>query len=418
MASRILMPKLSDTMQEGVIVKWLKKEGDRVEPGDVLAEVETDKANMELELFEEGVIRKLFGAEGQGIPIGGTVGILADDEDEDISAMIAEAGASGGKKAGNGGAAPRAPAQAPAGAEPVGSESPVLPATPRTDGRLRASPVARKLAEGRGLDLRTIRGTGPGGRIIKRDVEAHREAAPAPGASPAPGLPAVLGPEVVEVPPTTMRSIIAKRMVESKFSAPHFYVTMDVGMERAIALREELKALEVKVSYNDIVLKAVAYALTKVPAMNANYDGTRLLRFRDAHVGFAVAWDGNLITPVVRQANLKSLGQIAAETRELITRAKAKKLKPDEYTGGTFTVSNLGMFGVSDFTAIINRPEVGIMAVGGIRAEPVVRGGQVVPGHRMKVTVSTDHRGADGADAAQLLVEFQRVLENPSLLLV
>lgn len=413
MATQIFMPKLSDTMQEGIILKWLKKEGDEVESGDVLAEVETDKANMELEVFESGVIRKLFGAEGDGVPVGDLIGILADDAEEDISDLMPGAGG------GSAEAKPEPssePSEAPAPAA-AAKDSPAPEATASSEaGRIKASPVARKVAEDKGIDLATLKGSGPGGRIIKRDVEGAT-VSKAPASRP-PVLPAADGPEVTEVPMTNMRQIIARRMQESKFQAPHFYVSMDIDMGKAVALRQELKALDVKFSFNDLVLKAVGNALAKVPNMNANFDGQKLLRFRDAHVGFAVAFEGGLITPVVRNANRKTLGAIAQETKDLIERAKVKKLKPDEYTGGTFTVSNLGMFGVEDFTAIINQPEVGILAVGGIRDEPVVVDGAVVPGKRMKVTVSTDHRAADGADAAQFLVEVKKILENPSLLLV
>lgn len=419
MASQITMPKLSDTMKEGLLIKWLKKEGDPVGPGDVLAEVETDKATMELEVFEEGVIRKLFGKEGEGIPVGAVVGILAESADEDISDLMPSAtpAPSPAPAAEPTPAAESAPETVSA---PAPAPSPAPTATPAPGGRLLVSPVARRIADEKGLDLTRIQGSGPSGRIIKRDVVDAQPGAPvpAPRTASAPALPEVEGPEVTEIPLTNMRKIIGRRLAESKFSAPHFYVSMDVDMKRAMAMREELKALGVKVSYNDLLLKAVAHGLTKVPALNANFDGERLLQFRDVHLGFAVAFEGGLITPVIRHANRKSVGQIAAEGRKLIARAKEKKLAPEEYTGGTFTVSNLGMYGVSEFTAIINIPEVAILAVGGIRSEPVVEDGAVVPGHRMKLTVSVDHRAADGADGATFLGEVRKVLENPSLLAV
>ncbi len=428
MASQITMPKLSDTMEVGVILKWLKKEGDRVEPGDVLAEVETDKANMELEVFESGVIRKLFGDEGEGVPIGAVVGILAKDENEDIEALMPSSGGAAAKPAETSASEDKASeSPEPDSEEKSAEKAPESPA-PQTapkdsggaseGGRVKASPVARKLAESKGIDLSTVQGSGPGGRIIKRDVVDLE--APSKGASASAGTPlfGTEGPETTTVALTSMRKIIGRRLAESKFSAPHFYVSMDIDMGKAVALRSELKELDAKFSFNDLVLKATANALVKVPAMNANFDGETITQFKDAHVGFAVAFEGGLITPVVRHANLKSLGQIALETKELISRAKVKKLKPEEYSGGTFTLSNLGMFGVSDFTAIINSPEVGIMAVGGIRNEPVVIDNAVVPGKRMKLTVSTDHRAADGADVAQLLVEIKKILENPSLLLI
>lgn len=423
MASQIKMPKLSDTMEEGVIAKWLKKEGDRVESGDVLAEVETDKATMELELFEGGVIRKIFGAEGDGIPIGGVVAILADDESEDISSLMpAEGGAPEAAPA----AAPEAPTPAPAPApaaatpaEPAAAPA-AAPAPVRTSsGRIKASPVARKLAEAKGYDLADIPGSGPGGRIVKRDVESFQGApAGASGAVTAASLPAREGPETEVVKLTNMRKIIGARLAESKFTAPHFYVSMDVDMKAAIAVRQELKAHDVKFSFNDLVLKAVANALVKVPNMNATFHGDSITKYHVAHVAFAVAADGVLMTPVVRNADRKTLGQVAAETRDLIDRARNRKLAQEEYTGGTFTISNLGMYGVSEFTGILNAPAVGLLAVGGIRDEPVVEDGQVVPGKRMKITVSTDHRAADGADAATLLGEIKKILETPSLLLV
>ena len=426
MASQIKMPKLSDTMEEGVIAKWLKKEGDRVESGDVLAEVETDKATMELELFEGGVIRKIFGAEGDGIPIGGVVAILADDVDEDISDLVASASApaptptSGGEEAAPEAEAPKEPAPSPAAAPSPAPTPAPAPEAPRTSsGRIKASPVARKLAEAKGYDLASIPGTGPGGRIIKRDVEGFTGAAGGPAGAPAASaMPARTGPETEVVKLTNMRKIIGARLAESKFTAPHFYVSMDVDMKAAIALRTELKSHDVKFSFNDLVLKAVANALVKVPNMNATFHGDSITKYHVAHVSFAVAADGVLMTPVVRDADRKSLGQIAAETRDLIDRARNRKLSQEEYTGGTFTISNLGMFGVSEFTGIINAPAVGLLAVGGIRDEAVVEDGQVVPGKRMKITVSTDHRAADGADAATLLGEIKKILETPSLLLV
>lgn len=410
MATKITMPKLSDTMEKGVILKWLKKEGDRVAPGEMLAEVETDKANMELELFEGGVIRKLLASEGSGVPVGATLAILGSSPDEDITSLLAEVGGKAGKAAPGPSAPGPAPAATAAPAAPAPEAAPP-PAVGPGSQRILSSPVARRLAEERGIPLASVKGTGPGGRVVKRDVlAAEPVAAAAPVAGPLQGA----APQ--QIPLGSMRQIIARRMVESKFQAPHFYVTMDIDMGPVVRFREALKAAGLAVSMNDVVLKAVAGALVQVPEMNGTFSGGTITRHGDAHVGFAVAFEGGLLTPVVRYANRKSLGTIAAETADLIARAKKKKLKPEEYTGGTFTVSNMGMYGIEEFTAIINTPEIGILAVGGIRDEPVVENGAVVPGKRMKVTVSTDHRAADGADASRFLVELRKTLQTPALL--
>ncbi len=428
MASKITMPKLSDTMEKGVILRWLKKEGDRVSPGEMLAEVETDKANMELELFEGGVVRKLLAAEGTGVPIGAAIAILGSSPDEDVSALLAEVGGGkAGKPApGKGAAGPGDPSPPPAaaGAGTAGASTATPGPGAQGSARILSSPVARRLAEERGIPLGSLKGTGPGGRVVKRDVLA---AAPVVEAGPATAVPEAAASRIPSsssfeaapprrIPLGSMRQIIARRMVESKFQAPHFYVTMDVDMAPVVRFRESLKAAGLAVSLNDIVLKAVAGALVQVPEMNGTFSGDTITRHGDAHVGFAVAFEGGLLTPVIRFANRKSLGAIAAETADLIARAKKKKLKPEEYTGGTFTVSNMGMYGIEEFTAIINTPEIAILAVGGMRDEPVVEGGAIVPGKRMKVTVSTDHRAADGADASRFLVEFRKTLQTPALL--
>ena len=419
MITKVVLAKLSPTMEEGTIVKWSKQEGDAIKVGDVLAEIETDKANMEMEALGSGVLRKVLVPAGGKAPVGALIGVIADPA-EDIAPMLAEAAAAATA------AAPAAPAPvaplAPAPAAPVAvaapSPPPVVTAGPApAGGRVKASPLARAIAAQRNVPLASVAGTGPGGRIVKRDVEGYLAAAPAAAARPAAPVPSVA--PGTAIPLTSMRRTIAKRLAESMYTAPHFYVTVEIDMDAAVSLREQLlRAEDVKVSYNDLVLKACAKALTRFPTVNASWTGEAIQTHAEVHLGVAVSLAEGLITPVVRNADRKHVVEISREVKELAGRAREKKLKPEEFMGSTFTISNLGMFDVTEFTAIINPPESCILAVGAVRKVPVVKDDQVAVGHRMKVTLSSDHRVVDGALAAQFLAEVRRLLENPAGLLL
>jgi pyruvate dehydrogenase E2 component (dihydrolipoamide acetyltransferase) len=463
MITKVVLAKLSPTMEEGTIVKWNKNEGDAVKVGDVLAEIETDKANMEMEALGDGVLRKILVPAGGKAPVGALIGVIAS-ADEDISAMLREApgDASTPSTAQPASATPTQPttqAQAdvpatgappPAAAAPPQSPAPqptpppgpapappsgeaaAAPAQPaaREGGRVKSSPLARAMAAQRNVPLASVPGSGPGGRIVKRDIEgylasppsARAAAGPAEARPATPRRPAIPVPSVepgTAIPLTSMRRTIAKRLVESKFSAPHFYVSVEIDMDAAVALREEMqRAEDVKVSYNDLVVKACAKALTRFPVVNATWTGEAIQTHAEVHVGIAVSLPEGLITPVVRDADRKSLVAISQEIKDLAARAREKKLKPDEFAGSTFTVSNLGMFDVTEFTAIINPPESAILAVGAVRKVPVVVEDELTIGHRMKVTLSCDHRVVDGALGAQFLAEVRRLLENPISLFV
>jgi pyruvate dehydrogenase E2 component (dihydrolipoamide acetyltransferase) len=444
MITKVVLAKLSPTMEEGTIVKWSKREGDPIKVGDVLAEIETDKANMEMEALGAGVLRKVLVPAGGKAPIGALIGVIADPGD-DIEPLLATAAVPApAAPAPPVESAPPASAPAPVESAPAVAESapepapaPVSPLPPSVAvpaGRIKASPLARAIAERENIPLDSIAGTGPGGRILRRDVEAvvgpgavvaasaarHPQAfvpPPAAAAAPAPAPVATLAGQSIAL--SGMRKTIARRLAESKFQAPHFYVSMEIDMERAVALREELLAVEgVKVSFNDLVLRACAKALVKFPMVNAAWGGDKIVTSATVDLGVAVAIPDGLITPVVRGADRKSVVEISREVKDLAARAKEKKLKPEEYSGAGFTVSNLGMFDVSEFTAIINPPGSAILAVGAVRKVPVVKDDAVVPGQRMKVTMSSDHRVIDGALAAQFLQEVRRLLEHPLALLV
>ncbi len=428
MITKVVLAKLSPTMEEGTVVKWTKQEGDAVKVGDVLAEIETDKANMEMEALGVGVLRKVLVPAGGKAPVGALIGVIAEPG-EDIAPLLAEAASAAATAP-----APPAPAAVPAPAPAVaGSPVPVTPppvappaAVPAPGGRVKASPLARAIAAQRSVPLTSVAGTGPGGRIVKRDVEGYLASPPpavAPAARPAaPPRAAIPVPSVAPgtaIPLSSMRRTIAKRLAESMYTAPHFYVTVEIDMDAAVSLREQLLAAEdVKVSYNDLVLKACARALTRFPTVNASWTGEAIQTHADVHLGVAVSLAEGLITPVVRNADRKHLVEISREVKELAARARDRKLKPEEYTGSTFTVSNLGMFDVTEFTAIINPPESCILAVGAVRKVPVVKGDSLAVGHRMNVTLSSDHRAVDGALAAQFLAEVRRLLENPVGLLL
>lgn len=421
MAEIVRMPKLSDTMTEGVVASWLKNVGDAVESGEILAEIETDKATMEFESFFDGVLLHIGVEQGQTAPVDSLLCILGE-EGEDVSALIAGgASAPAAAPAPAAEAAPAASAPAPVAA-PVPAPAPVaVPAAapvavaapapvPTTNGRLKASPLAKKLAADRGLSLATIPGSGEGGRIVKRDVEHF-----VPASAPVPAMSAPAGVEsFTEVPVSQMRKTIARRLAESKFTAPHFYLTISIDMGAAMTARKAINAAgDVKVSFNDMVVKATALALKKHPAVNSSWLDDRI-RYNDhVHIGVAVAVEDGLLVPVVRHADTKSLSTIGGEVREFAGKARDKKLQPSDWEGNTFTISNLGMFGIEEFTAIINPPDACILAVGGIQEQPVVKNGAVVPGHVMKVTLSCDHRVVDGATGAAFLNDFKAFLEEP-----
>jgi pyruvate dehydrogenase E2 component (dihydrolipoamide acetyltransferase) len=440
--TRVVMPKLSEAMETGKVIKWIKKEGDRVNGGDILAEIETDKADVEMEAFGAGVLRKILVQEGDRAPVGDLIAVIAEPS-EDISALIgggaaAPAPAAAPAMAARPAAVPSQPpsedraearraappgeARAPRALEPVAtaapSGGPSAPPATRPSGRVKASPLARKIAAQSGVDLHLVRGSGPGGRIVRKDVEAAATtpavaAAPARAAAPA-------GVEFEDLPLSQMRAIIAKRMPLSKAPVPHFYVSSEVAMDRAWDLREELNGLDgqPKVSLNDFVVRASALALLAHPGVNASFQGDTIRVFHRAHIGIAVALDEGLITPVLRDCHAKSLAQIAVESRDLAERARARKLRTQEMSGATFSISNLGMYDVTEFSAIINPPEGAILAVGTVRRVPVVEPGGLGVGRRMMLTLSCDHRVMDGAMGARFLQDVRRLLEEPLRLLV
>ncbi len=459
MITKVLMPKLSEAMETGKVIKWVKKEGDAVKGGDIIAEIETDKANVEIEAFGSGVLRKIIVGEGGQVPVGQLIGVIADPS-EDIASVAAAAPApatapttaSAPAAAPAPASPPPAPAAAPtttpapaaAGAAQVQvpamesyksepattSVVPVTPpaasSAPASDGRVKASPLARKVAAQSGVDLQSLQGSGPGGRIVRRDVEAATVApgaAAAPAAAPARApfiIPPRSGAEYEDKPLTPMRAVIAKLMPLSKGPVPHFYVTSEVAMDRAWELRGELNALEgqPKISVTDMIIKASALALLKNPGVNAQFQGQAIRVFHRAHIGIAVALVEGLITPVLRDCDVKPLAQIAVESKDVAERARAGKLRAQEMSGATFSISNLGMFDVEEFSAIINPPEGAILAVGSVLEKPVVEDGQLRVGRRMKMTISCDHRAMDGAMGARFLQDVKRLLEEPLRLLV
>ncbi|MBI4605652.1 MAG: pyruvate dehydrogenase complex dihydrolipoamide acetyltransferase [Planctomycetes bacterium] len=461
MAIIIEMPKLSDTMSEGKILSWKKREGEPVQAGEIIAEVESDKANMEMEAYDSGFVRKVLVPEGGSAPVGAPIAIVTEGADEDIAQVVAGLSARAPPALRPGVSAPAAVQRNPATpahsatsaalarpavpgpsavpGRPAASAPPARPgADGRGRGRLLASPLAFRMAAELGIALSEVQGTGPAGRIVKRDVlkaaseraekaerpEAPpRPAAPAPGAAPAgaPFAPPALEPlppqAFEDLPVSAMRRTIAQRLAESKAQAPHFYVTVEVDAKGLVRARDELNAVPgVNVTYNDLVVKAAALALVRHPALNASWQGDAVRRYRSVDIGVAVALPDGLVTPVVRACHLKGLAAISREIRELAERARQRKLAPGEYSGGTFTVSNLGMFGVRHFTAILNPPEACILAVGAVEEVPVVEGGAVVPGRRMALTLSSDHRVVDGAQAAQFLRDLKQMLESPTSL--
>jgi pyruvate dehydrogenase E2 component (dihydrolipoamide acetyltransferase) len=437
--TKVILAKLSPTMEEGTIVKWSKNEGDVIKPGDVLAEIETDKANMEMEALGGGVLRKILVPAGGKAPVGALIGVIADPKD-DLTKVLASAGPAPAAAAPEPAKPAEAPAPAPPPAPQATPQAPAAPAAPTAapapapvpapraaeapaasdeGGRVKASPLARKVAAERNIPLDSVAGSGPGGRIIKRDIEAWAQN---PQANAAPESASSAPPAATpgqELPLSGMRKTIARRLTESKVQSPHFYVTVEIDMDAAAAVREQIqRAEETKVSFNDLIVKASAKALRKFPAVNASWGGESITIHGDVHVGVAVAINDGLIVPVVRNADRKSILEISREVKDLATRARDRKLKPEEFSGGTFSISNLGMFDVTEFTAIINPPESAILAVGAVKKIPVVKGDQLAVGQRMRVTLSSDHRVIDGALAAQFLAELRRLLENPVSLFV
>jgi len=428
MAEKIEMPKLSDTMEEGVIASWNVKEGDKVESGDVIAEVETDKATMEVEVFDAGTILKILVNEGDAVPLGGTMAIIGE-EGEDISDLLdgdkeeskeQESEAKSEKKSASENGESKKEAFDPilgdidkkkesAGEKEESEES---SASSEDDGRIKASPLARNMAKEKGINLSDVKGSGPDGRVIKKDIEEY-EPSEQPS-KPSVEVPSFEDTESEDTKVSQMRKAIARRLSESKFSNPHFYETIDVDMESAIEARKKLNEVsEVKISFNDIVVKAASAALRRHPDVNSSWLGDTIRKHGDVNVAVAVAIDEGLMTPVINHSDKKNLRQISVETKELAGKARDRKLQPEEMEGSTFTISNLGMFGIEEFTAIINPPNACILAVGAIRDVPVVKDGEVVPGKRMKMTLSSDHRIVDGAKAAAFLNTLRQMLENP-----
>lgn len=413
MAEIVRMPKLSDTMTEGVVAEWHKKVGDKVKSGDLLAEIETDKATMEFESFQDGFLLHIGVAKGASAAVDSILAILGK-EGEDIKSLLAAESAPVAAQV----AAPvSSPSVSAPSAPMIAAPSPVAAApvvekAASSNGRLKASPLAKRLADEKGLDIRNIPGSGDGGRIVRKDVEGFSPTQSRSAASHT-------GTEsYTEENVSQMRKTIAKRLAESKFSAPHFYLTVEINMDAAIVARKAINdAAETKISFNDLVIKAAAIALRKHPKVNSSWLGDKIRYNNHVHIGVAVAVDEGLLVPVIRFADGKQLADINFEVKDFAERARSKKLQPQDWEGNTFTISNLGMLGIEEFTAIINPPDACILAVGAIRQVPIVKNGQVVPGNVMKVTLSCDHRVVDGATGAAFLQTFSSYLENPVLML-
>ncbi|MEK7954102.1 dihydrolipoamide acetyltransferase family protein [Luteolibacter soli] len=437
MAINIEMPKLSDTMTEGTLIKWHKKVGDNVEIGDILAEVETDKATMEMEAFDEGTLTEIRIQEGEKAEIGGVLAVLDGDDAGSAPAPAASAPA-----------ASAAPASAPAASAPAPAAAAPAPVASSDGSRIKASPLARKVAGELGVDLSAISGTGPAGRIVRADVVAGSSAKPAaksgdasaaaalaaaaknrtaPAAAPAAAVSAAILPSAKEgdqrIELSSMRKVIASRLLASKQTIPHFYLHVEVDAAPLMALRQQINAQAEKThgnkySVNDFVLKAVINAAVAVPAVNASFAGDHIVSFKHVGLAVAIAVEDGLVTPVIQQAETKSVLQISKEVKDMAGRAKEKKLKPSEFDGGTITVSNLGAWGIESFDAIVNPPQALIVSVGAAIEKPVVKNGQIVPGLRMNIGVSCDHRVVDGAVAASFLAELKKLIEQPALMLV
>ena len=421
----ILMPRLSDTMTEGVIADWHKKVGDAVKKGDILADIETDKATMELESYKEGKLLYIGAQKGEKIAVNDLLAVIGDEKKVNLEKIVAAAKNKGvAAPVAAGGGQEAAAANVPQGGAAASGTHSELSVS--ADGRIKASPLARKLAAEKGIDISKVAGSGDNGRIIKKDVDSFTPATaqPASGSAPATAgktaTPAAIGVESYdEVPVSQMRKIIARRLAESKFTAPHFYITMSIDMDKAVEARGKLNDVSpVKISFNDLVLKAVALALKQHPAINSSWLGDKIRINHHIHIGVAVAIEDGLLVPVVRFADTKSLSQIGAEVKDLAQRAKNKKLQPADWEGSTFTISNMGMFGVDEFTAIINPPDACILAVSAIQQVPVVKNGAVVPGNVMKLTLSCDHRVVDGATGSAFLLTVKSLLEEPLRMMI
>ena len=420
MAIYIEMPKLSDTMTEGTVLKWRKNEGDKVETGDVLAEIETDKATMEMEAFDDGILHKHLVAEGGKAPVGGKIALLLEKGEAPPAegAAVPEAPKSTPQKA---------EGAAPAAAPEASTSHPASSTTASAGERVKASPLAKKIAREKGVELSGVSGTGPGGRIVAKDVQAApsggapaRSAAPAP--APVAAMPAGAGDQ--KIPLSGMRRVIAERLLVSKTTIPHFYLNIEVDAGPLMKFRAEANAASEaaggpKFTVNDFVLKAVIAAAVKVPAVNASFAGDAIIQYGSIQLSVAVAVEEGLVTPVIRDAQKKSLREISEAVKDLATRARSKKLKPDEYAGGTITVSNLGSYGIESFSAIINPPQALIISVGAVVKKPVVNAkSEIVVGQRMAIGLSADHRVVDGAVGAQYLGELRKLVESPYLLLL
>ncbi|MFT9449554.1 pyruvate dehydrogenase complex dihydrolipoamide acetyltransferase [Gluconobacter japonicus] len=409
MATDILMPALSPTMTEGKLARWLKNEGDKVSAGDVIAEIETDKATMEVEAVDEGILGRILVQEGvEGVAVNTPIAILVEEGEDVPDASVAQT--------------PAAVVQA---AEPVAASIPPASAKAaskeESSERIFVSPLAKRMAKDRGIALGSLNGTGPNGRILKRDVEKGGNAAPvAPKTTPA--TPVAIDGEVKRVPNSTMRKVIARRLTESKTQVPHFYVSVDIELDALLALRSKLNATaednSFKISVNDMMIKAVGLALKKQPGLNVQFTDAETLHFENVDISMAVSIPEGLITPIIRNADQKSLREISREAKDLAKRARAGKLKPEEFQGGTFSISNMGMFGVRDFAAIINPPQAGILAIASGEKRAVVRGDQLAIATVMTATLSVDHRAVDGALGAQWLNALRDIVQNPYTLVV
>lgn len=428
MAEIVRMPKLSDTMEEGVVAEWHKKVGESVNSGELLAEIETDKATMEFESFFDGTLLYIGVEKGKSAPVNDILAIIGE-KGENIDALLKSAPTKEHKPAENVQEeikkveTPRAEAagivEKPVSTVQKEAVTPIVSTFTSEDGRVFASPLAKKMAEEKGIDLETVRGTGENGRIVKRDIEYYSPYTPAEGGVFVRNTTPSMAESYDDYPVSQMRKTIARRLGESKFSAPHFYLTIHVDMDNAIATRKSINATgEVKISFNDLVIKATALALKKHPSVNSSWLGDKIRQNHHVHIGVAVAVDEGLLVPVVRFADTKGMAQIGEEVKDFAQRAKSKKLQPADWEGSTFTISNLGMFGIDNFTAIINPPDSCILAVGGIQQVPVVKNGQIVPGNTMTLTMSCDHRVVDGASGAKFLQTLKTYLENPTMMLV
>ncbi|MEM7011271.1 MAG: pyruvate dehydrogenase complex dihydrolipoamide acetyltransferase [Verrucomicrobiota bacterium] len=422
MAIFIEMPKLSDTMTEGTLLVWHKKPGDEVSVGDVIADVETDKATMEMTAFDDGILGKHYVQEGDKAPLGAILAVLVEEGEDPPEAPPAAAAPPAEAKP----AATETPKPASTPAQPDSTAAPVV-AAKTSSGRVKASPLARKIAAAKGVNIAAIMGTGPGGRIIKRDVENAEAGAPAT-ASGGPSIAAIrpntaFDPDVKRIPLSGMRSVIADRLLTSKSTIPHFYLNVDLDAEPLMKLRKQVNESSeasggVKFTVNDFVLKATVLAAVDTPEVNASFDGDAIVQFSTVNLAIAIAVPDGLVTPVIRDAQKKTLKEISESVKDFAVRAKSKKLSPDEFADGTITVSNLGAYGVDSFDAIINPPQSSILSVGAIAKKPVVKGDEIVPGLRMWVGMSCDHRVIDGAVGATYLQAFRKYIENPELMLV